>query len=285
MVRDYDLAATLSCGQAFRWQQDSDGWQGVIEGRWVRLQQHHNRIEVRTVQPQTDWAWLTHYLQTDVDFARVVASFPSDPHLQAAVVTHRGLRLLRQPAWECLASFILSSTKQIVQIRQIIAVLCERFGEPVNGSNGVTWYAFPTPSRLAAVSEAELRACKMGFRARYLRAAAQTVARGGLELEQLRGESPAEVRNRLLSLDGVGEKIADCVRLFAYGHGDAFPIDVWVARALRQYYFRGRAIPLPRLRAFAAARWQGCGGYAQQYLFHYIRNQPGKTPRPKRSRL
>jgi N-glycosylase/DNA lyase len=192
--------------------------------------------------------------------------------------------LLRQPPWECLASFILSSTKQIVQIRQIIELLCEQFGDPVEGPQGNRWRAFPSPSRLAAVSEAELRACKMGFRAKYLHIAAQVVTSGDLDLDQLKTIPPAEVRHRLMQLNGVGEKIADCVRLFAYGHADAFPIDVWVARALRQYYFRGRNIPLPRLRAFAADRWQGYGGYAQQYFFHHIRSQPGKTARGFRAR-
>jgi N-glycosylase/DNA lyase len=278
-VVDYDLDATLDCGQAFRWKKAADGWHGVIAGKWVRLQQQGNRIEAQTCQLQKDWKWLADYLQTDTDLAAVLAAFPPDPCLQAAVNAHRGLRLLRQPAWECLAAFIMSSTKQIVQIRQIIELLCDRFGEPVEGPEETGWRGFPSASRLAAASEAELRACKMGFRAKYLCAAAKTVARGELALDQLNYAPPEDVRQRLMRLNGVGEKIADCVRLFAYGHEDAFPIDVWVARALRQHYFRGRNIPLPRLRAFAADRWRGCGGYAQQYLFHYVRNQAGKTPR------
>ena len=105
---------------------------------------------------------------------------------------------------------------------------------------------------------------------------------GGIDLNEL-GKLPLKpAREQLMSLPGVGEKIADCVLLFAYGHENAFPIDVWVARALRKFYFRGRNIPLPRLREFAGRHWQGSGGYAQQYLFHFLRNQPRKTARPAR---
>ena len=280
VVPEYDLAATLDCGQAFRWKRLKDGWHGVVDGKWIRLSQHLDGIEAETSSPQADWRWLAHYLQTEIDFAEIVASFPADPHLQAAAKAHRGLRLLRQPPWECLASFILSSTKQIIQIRQIIDLLCERFGEPVNSPRGTNWHSFPSAARLVEVSEADLRACKMGFRAPHLHAAARMVASGQLDLEQVGKLSHEEARNRLMNLNGVGEKIAECVALFAYGYEDAFPVDVWVARALRQFYFRGRNIPLRRLQTFAAKRWRRCGGYAQQYLFHYIRNQPGKTSRP-----
>ena len=110
-------------------------------------------------------------------------AFPDDEPMRAAVAACRGLRLLRQDPWECLASFILSSTKQIVQIRQIIACLCERFGEPLAVLAGAApAFAFPSPARLARATEAELRACKMGFRAPYLLATAGLVAGGQFDL-------------------------------------------------------------------------------------------------------
>lgn len=280
-MADYDLATTLDCGQAFRWRQTATGWEGVIDHRWVSLQQNRDGITARTAAPPEDWRWLEHYLQTQVDFEGIRAAFPADAHLKNALRAHHGLRLLRQPPWECLASFILSSTKQIVQIRQIIALLCDRFGEPVPTDGTTPWHSFPSARRLAAASEVELRACKMGFRAAYLRAAAQAVASEELKLDEL-GQLPfAEARLRLMDLPGVGEKIADCTLLFSFGYPEAFPVDVWVARALRHYYFRGRNIPLPRLRNFAARRWKHCGGYAQQYLFHHIRHSAGKTSRPE----
>src|SRR5437867_3212919 len=157
-VRDYDLAATLTSGQSFRWRLAQDEWEGVIGLRWVRLKATDKGILARTAAPVADWSWLTHYLQTDIELEPVLLSFPDDEPMRAAVVACRGLRLLRQEPWECLASFILSSTKQIVQIQQIVAVLCERFGSPLlvpAGRQPVC--AFPPADRLAAASESELR--------------------------------------------------------------------------------------------------------------------------------
>jgi N-glycosylase/DNA lyase len=273
-VKDYDLAATLTSGQAFRWRPCSQGWVGVVGNRWTRLQLEGNRLTAETAEPVPDWAWIADYLQVNLDLERVLQSFPDDEPMRAAVAACRGLRLLRQDPWECLASFILSSTKQIVQIQQIISLLCERFGEAVAVPAGEpAVQAFPSPARLARVTEPELRACKMGFRAPYLLAAAQTVAEGILVLEDL-GRLPLETaRDRLMRLNGVGRKIADCVLLFGCGFGAAYPVDVWVMRGLRQLYFSRRHVNLRRLNAFAASHFGPHAGYAQQYLFHYMRTK------------
>lgn len=271
-LRDYNLATTLTCGQAFRWQQQDRWWTGVIGTRWVRLRSESGSITAETAEPVADWDWLTHYLQLHVDLGEVLRAFPNDEPMRAAVTACRGLRLLRQDPWECLASFILSSTKQIVQIRQIITLLCERYGEPLAVVPGGTRAsAFPAPARLARATEAELRACKMGFRAPYLRTTAGLIAGGQCDLERLR-DLPVEVaRAELIKLPGVGRKIADCVLLFAYGSQSAFPVDVWVMKALRQLYFPRRRVSLQRLHQFAASHFGPSAGYAQQYLFHYMR--------------
>ena len=130
-VHDYDLAATLDSGQAFRWQPRGDSWFGVVARRPVRLTQTRDGIRAETAGPAADWRWLHDYLQTDVDLDAVLKTFPNDAPMHDAVAACRGLRVLRQDPWECLASFILSSTKQIIQIRQIVALLCERFGESI----------------------------------------------------------------------------------------------------------------------------------------------------------
>ena len=130
-VRDYDLAATLSCGQAFRWTEHHGAWEGVVGTRWLRLRVRDGGMEAETATAVEDWSWLTHHLQSEVDLAAVLGTFPDDAAMRSSVIACRGLRLLRQEPWECLASFLLSSTKQIVQIRQIIGLLCARFGLPV----------------------------------------------------------------------------------------------------------------------------------------------------------
>jgi N-glycosylase/DNA lyase len=275
----YDLNATLSSGQAFRWRAQGDAWTGVIRGRWLRLRREGDEIVAETAGPVNDWGWLTHYLQLQVNLSAVLATFPDDDPMRRAVGACRGLRLLRQDPWECVASFILSSTKQIVQIQQIINLLCERHGEPVAVPAGETLaYAFPCPFRLAAMSERELRDCKMGFRAPYLLATARAVAQGRIQLEALRGLDVTRARGALMELPGVGRKIADCVLLFAYGFRAAFPVDVWVMKALRQLYFPRRRPSAKRLQRFTETYFGTNAGYAQQYLFHYMRKHAPTVP-------
>jgi N-glycosylase/DNA lyase len=317
-VRDYDLAATLDSGQAFRWQPERgrpararrklelageppalrDSWIGVMGKHGVRLTQTGDGILAETASPVKNWNWLRDYLQTEVDLAAVLQTFPDDAPMRAAVAACRGLRVLRQDPWECLASFILSSTKQIVQIRQIISLLCERFGEPimpgapascrrvsapemdaagrdagVPGNSHHLFCTFPSPEKIAVLTEAELRACKMGFRAPHLLAAARQIIDGKFDLSRPGRLPLAEAREELMKLRGVGGKIADCVLLFAYGFDGAFPVDVWVERALRQLYFPRRQVPAKRLRHFAATHFGPHAGHAQQYLFHYMRTK------------
>ena len=313
-VRGYELDATLDSGQVFRWHKSEGSWIGVVGKHWVRLTQTPDGIRAETAIPVQNWNWLRNFLQTGIDLAAVLKTFPDDVPMRAAVAACRGLRVLRQEPWECLASFILSSTKQIVQIRQVISLLCERFGEPLTPSlsplggeretvcdalecckpleffpsprpsgervvparrNRVrgTQFSFPTPTQIATATESELRACKMGFRAPHLLAAARQIADGKFDLDRPRHLPLVEARAELMKLRGVGGKIADCALLFAYGFDAAFPVDVWVERALRQLYFPRRRISEKRLRHFAATHFGPHAGYAQQYLFHYMRTK------------
>jgi N-glycosylase/DNA lyase len=273
-VKNYDLALTLASGQAFRWRRSGGVWEGVIGSRWVRLWQDADRILAETSSQEEDWQWLRHFLQTEVDLEPILAAFPDDPPMREAVAACRGLRLLRQEPWECLASFICSSSKQIVQIEQIVGLLCRRFGPALAappGKNGDG--AFPAVERLAAATEAELRECKLGFRAPYLSGTARKLAAGEVDLTRLGHLPLEEARAALLTLPGVGIKIADCVLLFAYGFQEAFPVDVWITKALQQLYFPKRHANLPRLRHFSRSHFGPYSGYAQQYLFHYMRTR------------
>jgi N-glycosylase/DNA lyase len=277
-ARDYDLVATLSSGQAFRWEWRAEGWEGVIGSRWVRLRTQSGGIHAEAALPVSDWRWLTDYLQTEVNLEVVLRNFPDDEPMRASVSACRGLRLLRQDPWECLASFLLSSSKQIVQIQQIVALLCTRFGSALpQGPGRPAAHAFPAPERLAVASEAELRECKMGFRAPYLQATARLIAEGKINLPQLHTRPLTEAREALLALPGVGPKIANCVLLFACGFQEAFPVDVWVMKALRQLYFPRRRPRPERLRRFTHQYFGPYAGYAQQYLFHYMRTKRVST--------
>jgi N-glycosylase/DNA lyase len=270
----YDLAATLTSGQAFRWRNVEGTWEGVVAGRWLRLRQIQNLIHAETATPVGDWDWLRHYLQLDVEIEKIFATFPQDEPMQNSLRACTGLRLLRQEPWECLASFICSSTKQIVQIQQIIALLCEHFGEPLPTPPGHgPVFSFPHFSRLAELAESDLRGCKLGFRAPYLLNTARKLRDREIDLMALHQLPLDEAREQLMHLPGVGAKIADCVLLFAYDFPQAFPVDVWVARALQHLYFPKRRVKLPRLLHFSRTHFGPYSGYAQQYLFHYMRTK------------
>ena len=187
----------------------------------------------------------------------------------------RGLRIIRQPKWECLATFICSSMKQVAHIRQISLALRKCFGEP-RQIGGHLFYTFPSAQRIARASEKQLRACALGYRAKHLRATAQLVSSGECNLEAWSALSDAELRKHLCALPGVGAKIANCVMLFGYQRLRAFPIDVWIERVLRRQYFpRQKKITPQRLREFSETYFGEHGGYAQQYLFHHARTVRG----------
>ena len=272
-VRDYDLAATLESGQAFRWRCTDKAWEGVVGHRWVRLTQSGNEITAETVGNVRDWAWLDQYLMLDENIGEIVETFPDDVAMESSLRACKGLRLLRQPHWECLASFICSSSKQIVQIRQIVANLCDRYGDRLPSRSKLAWHSFPAPERLAECSEAELRDCKMGYRAPYVLGSAEMVAGGDVDLADLAELDCTSARRELMRLPGVGRKVADCVLLFGYGYQEAFPIDVWIGRGLRELYFPRRKPTRKRLEKFTATYFGPYAGYAQQYLFHYVRTK------------
>jgi N-glycosylase/DNA lyase len=182
-----------------------------------------------------------------------------------------GLRIIRQPRWECLATFICSSMKQVAHIRQISLALRKRFGtEKIIDGNHV--YGFPSAEILGRSNESELRECALGYRAKNLLATARLVASGQADLEGWSKLPDEELRKRLCELPGVGAKVANCVMLFAYERLRAFPIDVWIERVLRQQYFpRKRKLTAQQLREFCDRYFGEHGGYAQQYLFHHAR--------------
>lgn len=255
-VADFNLTATLECGQAFRWSRGEDGsYTGIVEGEVWRLRQTHDQIDFCSSSDHaTATERLRHYLALDLSLPAVVETFPPNVALQQAVKAHWGMRVLRQEPWETLASFIASSTKQIVQIRQIVAHLADRFGH-----NG----AFPDVATIAGASEAQLRECKLGFRAKYLLAAARLVDCGEVRLTELPGMEYGRAVEELVKIPGVGEKIANCTLLFSCGHHEAFPVDVWVQRSLQRLFPR-RKMKAEKIRA----HFGPYAGWAQQYLFY-----------------
>ncbi len=267
---DFDLALTLASGQVFHWRRAENGYAGAIGEVPVYVEQHGT--ELRVTPGAADL--VRHYFALDHPLPEVYATFPADEHMRAALATCRGLRVIRQPLWECLATFITSSLKQVAHIAQISHLLRRRYGRELGTLAGVELFGYPTIERLAALEEADLRACGLGFRARTLLATGRRLAAAGGagELEQIRALDRVAATKALCGFAGVGTKVANCVLLFGYERLDAFPIDVWIERVLRERYFKGkRKVTARRLQTFSQTYFGAYGGYAQQYLFHHAR--------------
>jgi N-glycosylase/DNA lyase len=262
---EFNLAVTLESGQVFHWVRRDAGYEGVIEGKAVYVEQRGEGLRT-----DADPASVARYFALDHPLVDIYKTFPEDSAMTAALEFCRGMRIIRQPAWECLATFITSSLKQVAHISQISHTLRARYGRRI-GADGP--FDYPTPERLAALREEDLRACALGYRAGNLLKTARMVAAVEVDLEAIRAMPDDAARAELCRLAGVGEKVANCVLLFAYERVRAFPIDVWIERVLREHYFKGkRKVTAARLRDFSAKYFGEYGGYAQQYLFHHARS-------------
>lgn len=264
-----DLALTLGSGQAFHWVPLGKGWIGSIDQTAVYLEQPGGTGNVMVNSEAVGVA--STYLALDHPLDRIVASFPQDDTMRLAAAFCSGMRILRQPKWEAVATFITSSMKQVAHIAQISHTLRKRFGEKLRLGEEIV-FSYPTPAALAALDESELRACALGYRAKNLLGAARMVASGEIDLEAIGQLDDFAAREELCRLPGVGEKVANCALLFGFERLRAFPVDVWIERVIRDCYFpRRRSVTAGVIRDFCADYFGPFGGYAQQYLFHHAR--------------
>jgi N-glycosylase/DNA lyase len=265
-----DVAATLESGQAHRWRREGDWFSGVVRGNFIKLRRSQLGVEFRC-QPCPEAAvapLLQSYFRLDDDINIIYAEITRDERVAAMVVRYPGLRVLRQEPWECLIAFICSANSNIPRIAQNVETLASHYGSPIM-MDGEVRHAFPTPQRLAEAGELELRKLGLGFRAPYVARAALLVAQGELDLDALVLLPYLEAKARLMECPGVGPKVADCILVFSLEKLEAFPIDVWVRRALGEWYFPGQKTPPDRvLLDWAQDHFGRYAGYANQYLFH-----------------
>jgi N-glycosylase/DNA lyase len=279
---DFDLEKTLDSGQVFHWEKIGVGFVGAIADYAVYVEQNGDLLKgkmeggtsatprSRELAPPVA-GMVRHYFALDHPLADICASFPNDPIMNQARDFCRGLRIIRQPKWECLATFICSSMKQVAHIRQISLALRRRFGNRRRVGDHVV-HTFPPARRIARATEDDLRKCALGYRAKNLLASARLVGSGKCDLESWSVLPDADLREKLCALPGVGAKVANCVMLFAFERLRAFPIDVWIERALKQQYFpRRKRVTALELCEFSQTYFGEYGGYAQQYLFHHAR--------------
>lgn len=262
-----DLTSTLLGGQTFCWTQKGDGiFSGWIGKETVTLQLHQNHLSWD--RPSITPDLIRNYFCLDLNLSELLGPMTQDAWLRQASHSHPGLRPVREDSWECLVNFLCSSLKQIVQIQQINSRLRSHFG-------GVT-RAFPSAQTLAEAGENALRSCALGYRARHVWQTAQLVAETPDLLQIPVSRSTSWAAQHLEQLPGVGPKISRCVILYAYSRWDAFPVDVWVDRLIRELYFPRRRKPFhPRELEFWSRKQFGpTRGLAQLRLFHWFRTRP-----------
>ena len=245
----FSLRTTLESGQFFRWKELDGAFDIFLRDRVMTVRQEGDALRYEGADPEA----VRRFFALDHDLPAIHAALARDPILRGPLERFRGLRILRQDPWECVAAFITSAASNIPRISRNVRDMADRFGSPP---------AFPRPHQMG--TEPQLRALRLGFRARYLAEAAR-LARDG-RLDRLDGTLDA-IRGALLEFPGIGGKVADCVALFAYGRLEAFPVDTWVRKTMRKLYFGGRKVTDRRIRNFAARRFGPLAGYAQQYLF------------------
>lgn len=265
-----DLPSTLDGGQSFRWWGEAGGFRGVIGRRAYLIKSAVDAIVVDSVDGSpirpNDVAAIERYLALDYDLKGFASRFAKDRGLGPALSAWPGIRILRQDPWECLVAFICSSCSNIPRIKLNVGSLATTYGDKVGP--GARDHAFPNAVRLASAGELALRGLGLGFRARYVAAAAEAVSEGRLDLESLYALPYEEARDRLISLDGIGEKVADCALAFAFDKREAFPIDRWVRRALIEWYGAPERLSPEKVASWARERFGTDGAYVQQYLFH-----------------
>ena len=267
-----DIESTLFSGQAFRWRKQGEWYEGVISNELVRLREVGGVIEyVTTYDPDGSMASrLREYFSLDVDLQEVYAALSRDEELRLAVDRYRGMRILRQDPWETVLSFLCAQNSNVQRITRNIEDMCRSFGRPLSlGEN--TRHSYPTPETLAQAGEQPLRDLGLGYRARYVASAAEKVTQGEIDLMALREASYDDALKDLMILNGVGDKVANCIMLFCMDKPQAFPVDTHILQVLRERYPKPHPVhssDIRRVREWAQEHFAPFAGYANHYLFH-----------------
>lgn len=259
-ITDFKLADILDCGQCFRFYENDDGsFSGMAGDRFLKISQSDNRLIFTDITMEEFNGFFREYFDIDRDYGKIKKYLSYDEILRKASAYGSGIRILKQDSWEALCSFIISQNNNIKRIKKIIKALCEYCGPEISGGH----HAFPSAEAILKLLPEELKDLGFGFRASYIHDAAQKVYSKEIDLELVSKMPINEARKELMKIKGVGPKVAECTLLYGMFRLEAFPIDVWIKRAIDVFY--GGEIP-----QFAAKY----AGIAQQYIFHYIRTCP-----------
>ncbi|MDO4816205.1 MAG: DNA glycosylase [Bacillota bacterium] len=257
-AKSLDIVKTFECGQCFRWNSDENGvYHGVVSGHYAEVENIDGEVYITS---DTEGKFWQNYFDLATDYEEISAAFTGE-YLEACREFGYGIRILRQDSWEALCSFIISQCNNISRIKGIVEKLCESFGEEIKVGDTV-YYSFPTAEKMAQLTIDDLAPLRAGYRAEYIIIAAKAVADGSLDLEALKSVNYKDAIKSLRGLRGIGEKVANCVVLFGLAHMEAFPVDVWMKRALKENFPRN----------FNPESLGPYAGLAQQYIFYYARS-------------
>ena len=261
---DFDLDKIFDCGQCFRWNKNDDGsYTGVAMGKAATIKKDSSGIYITGTKEDYDNIWHD-YFDMDNNYRQIRQGLCIDEYMKNASDFGAGIRILRQDKWEALCSFIISQCNNIPRIKKIVETFSCCFGDEISFC-GDTYYAFPTAEKTAGLTIEDLAPLRCGYRAPYIIDAAKAVQNGDIDLESLSSASLSDAVKALRSLNGVGEKVANCAILFSLHKLDAFPVDVWMKKAISQHY--GKDFDPNVFGPFA--------GIGQQYMFYYQRSGDG----------
>ena len=268
---DFNLEQIFDCGQCFRFNKTSpNSYFGIAFGKPLEIEQSDDEVILyNTTEEDFNGIWLD-FLDLKTDYGIIKNTLTDDDIVMSdAVKCGEGIRILRQDTWETIVSFIISASNNIPRIKGIIERLCENFGEPIH-CKGKVYHSFPKAEKIQSLSLEDLSVIRAGFRDKYIKAAADAVLSGSPSIESLRSMTTPEAKKALMSIKGIGNKVSDCILLFGLGRANSFPVDVWIKRIMEYCYFKSEQ-PIKTIGRFAEDKFGDLGGYAQQYLFYYAR--------------
>lgn len=275
-VKNFNIKQILECGQCFRWDKVGEmNYIIVAFGKVLEILQEEDKVTfLNTNKEDFEKIWFK-YFDLDRDYDAIKAALSFDDTLKSSVEYGYGIRLINQEAFELLISFIISARNSIPSIKKTILKISQRWGNEIQYKGNI-YYTFPTPEMLKDATEDEIRATGASFRSKYIVDTVKNVnddlnnPEGTYNLERIISLSDDECHTALQAFKGVGAKVADCIMLFSMGKQSAFPVDVWVKRAMMHFY-NAEEGSLNKIRIFGRTKFGQYAGFAQQYLFYYAR--------------
>lgn len=267
----------FECGQCFRYLKEKDeSYTIVAKGKVINVSADNEKIIIKnTTDEEFSDIWYD-YFDLGTDYKKIKETLSDDIHLKNSAEFGNGIRILNQDLFECIISFIISANNNIPRIQGIIERFSKEYGNEISAFNN-TYYSFPDIERIKGLKREELSFLRAGYRDSYLIDAFGKVSSGEVSLEKIRITTTEEARKELMKIKGVGNKVADCILLFGNKRKETFPVDVWVKRSIGSLY--SDEIGEKSIQEFAKDKFSELAGYAQQYLFYYMRENSsgGKT--------